>query len=107
MLLSGLVRSPQDIIRRNLIIVRELNQMPNRKLVGTALISCIHGLRCSDDLRNLSLRFVVVFSQITKSSLIVHGKIAHGDLISKHMPIKRSAKEAGAQQSEDDDLAEE
>jgi len=37
----------------------------------------------------------------------IYGKIAHGDLISKHMPIKRSAKEGGVQQPEADDPAEE
>ncbi len=36
----------------------------------------------------------------------IYGRIAHGDLISKHMPVKRSAKEADAQQSEGDGSSE-
>lgn len=37
----------------------------------------------------------------------IYGKIAHGDLISKHMPIKHSDREAGGQQPEVDDPSEE
>ena len=56
----------QQFIRRNTIQLTQCDKMAERQLIGTSLISGIHGLRRSKILGNIFLLHIMVFSEITQ-----------------------------------------
>ena len=69
------VRAAEKIVRTHLIVVTQNQQMMDGKLVRSALVSRVHGLRRAENVRNFLLRFVMILSEIPHSFYIF--QIAH------------------------------
>ena len=62
----------QQVIGADTVVLAQSNQMMDRKLIGTALVAGIHGLRGSQDFGDLRLRFIGILSQVSQNANIVH-----------------------------------
>ena len=82
-----LIAASQKIVHRNTVIVCQNKQMAQGQLIGAALIAGVHGLRRTQYIGNLLLRFVVILPQVAQPALVCHtaptplGSILH----SKHI----------------------
>lgn len=67
---SGRIAAPQKIVGGNAVIIRQLQQVPQRQFVGAPLVAGVHGLGCAEDIGDVLLRFVVILPQIPQPPLI-------------------------------------
>lgn len=72
-----LVRSSEQIIRRNMVQRTQFQQMPDRQLVCAALIPRVHRLRCAEVCGDLCLGQVVVLAQIPHDFDVFHATTAN------------------------------
>lgn len=66
-----LLAETQNVVGRDVVEVRQIDEVSDGHFAGSALIPGIHGLGSSNELCYLLLGQVVVFSEITHDSLIV------------------------------------
>ena len=61
----------EDIVSWNMIIPAQSDQKTNWHFIGSAFVSGIHGLRSTQIIRNLCLRFIRILPQITNTLPVV------------------------------------
>ena len=59
-LAKDLLIAAQQIVGADVVILRQLDQMPHRQLIGAPLVPGVHGLGRAQHIGNLLLCFVVI-----------------------------------------------